>query len=302
MRLKEVERGDRIFYRILIPFISFVTKMRLPDAARAVFYHKDFFGEPMSSWTHAAMRGESSWSIGERELIAALTAQWNSCLFCIAAHSAIASRVLGKPVVESTMEDDLTNLSEKMRAVLPFLEKLTKTPGQLTSNDLNALIEKGLQPREVEDAVAVCVLFNITSRCADALGYEMLDEKGFNKAAVMMLERGYNSGMGKQPAHPDHHLMAENLRYSVMEGPAVINSDLRRAIAIRAGGGPAIEDPYDTITEKIGKYAYKVNDSDVNLLVRTSGSEKAAYEVIIVAATGAGLFRWDIVKQLVRKR
>lgn len=190
MRLKEVERGDTFFYRMLIPFISFVSGMRLPDAARTIFYHKDFFGEPMSAWTQATMRGESTWSIGERELIAAMTAQWNSCVFCIAAHSSIAFRALGKPLVERSMRDDLTTLPENMRTVLPFLEKLTNKPDELNSNDLRVVLQKGLKPWEFEDAVAVSVLFNITTRCADALGYAILDNKGFDKAAGMMLERG----------------------------------------------------------------------------------------------------------------
>jgi AhpD family alkylhydroperoxidase len=79
--------------------------MRLPDAARAAFYHKPFNGDSMSAWTHAAMRGESAWSVGERELMAAMTARWNACPFCIGTHGAIAARVLGRPQVLSTLED-----------------------------------------------------------------------------------------------------------------------------------------------------------------------------------------------------
>jgi hypothetical protein len=60
MRLREVERGDRLVWRFLIWFISLVSGMRLPDAARIVLYHKQFFGDPMSRWTHMAMRGEAT--------------------------------------------------------------------------------------------------------------------------------------------------------------------------------------------------------------------------------------------------
>jgi hypothetical protein len=42
MRLQEIDRGDSIFNRLLIAFISLVSGMRLPDAARVAFYHKDF--------------------------------------------------------------------------------------------------------------------------------------------------------------------------------------------------------------------------------------------------------------------
>ena len=46
MRLHEVERGDGPFWRLLIRFIFLMSGMRLPDAARVVFYHKEFFGDP----------------------------------------------------------------------------------------------------------------------------------------------------------------------------------------------------------------------------------------------------------------
>ena len=84
MRLREIDRGDNIVSRLLISFISLVSGMRLPDAARVAFYHKEFFSAPMGEWTQAAMRGPSEWSVGERELMAALVAKWNSCSFCCA--------------------------------------------------------------------------------------------------------------------------------------------------------------------------------------------------------------------------
>jgi hypothetical protein len=43
MRLREIEQGDGVFIRPLFGFISLVSRMRLPDAARVAFYHKDFF-------------------------------------------------------------------------------------------------------------------------------------------------------------------------------------------------------------------------------------------------------------------
>jgi hypothetical protein len=79
MRLPEIDRGDGFTNRLLIGFISIVSGMRLPDAARVAFYHKSFFGAPMGAWTQAAMRGPSPWSVGERELMAAMVAKWNSC-------------------------------------------------------------------------------------------------------------------------------------------------------------------------------------------------------------------------------
>jgi uncharacterized peroxidase-related enzyme len=300
MRLHEVERGDTPLYRILIPFISFVSGMRLPDAARAVFYHKAFFGDPMSAWTHAAMRGESEWNVGERELIAAMTAQWNSCSFCIGAHGAIAARVLGRPVVDSSFNDFATaELSSKMKAVLPFLEKLTRTPAQLTRDDAQQVLSKGVSPAALVDAIAACILFNITTNCADALKYQILSEQEFDKAAKQLLKQGYAFGKGKVP-HPDHPMMAETVRRAVLEGPGVTDTGLRQAMAKRAVGGPGLDEPYEAFAEQIHEAAYKVSDEQVAALVANTGSQKAAYELIVATIVGAGFAKWDKAMEVVK--
>ena len=134
MRLHEVEKGDGITYRLLIKFISLASGMRLPDAARIVMYHQDFYGKPMTAWTHAAMRGESSWSVGEREFFAAMIAKWNSCSFCLQAHSSIASLVLEKSMVVEALDDyRMAKLPSKLYTILVFLEILTKTPKTVAS-------------------------------------------------------------------------------------------------------------------------------------------------------------------------
>lgn len=79
MRLAEVDRGDRLGIRLLFRFISTVSRARFPDAARVAFYHRSFAGPELNAWTQHAMRGKSEWSVAERELMAAMVAQWNSC-------------------------------------------------------------------------------------------------------------------------------------------------------------------------------------------------------------------------------
>jgi alkylhydroperoxidase family enzyme len=68
------------------------------------FYHRDF-GSPLGAWTQVAMRGPSTWTIGERELIAAMVAKWNSCTFCLGAHRAIAAKQLTPSLVDGTIEN-----------------------------------------------------------------------------------------------------------------------------------------------------------------------------------------------------
>lgn len=244
MRLHAVDRGDTFGTRLLFNFISFVSGMRLPDAARIVMYHKDFYGDPATAWAHPAMRGESKWSVGERELMAAMTAKWNACTFCVGAHSAIASLVFHKAVVQAALTDyRQAPIPDKLKAVLGFLEKLERRPGEITLADAQELTARGLSREEIMDAMAVLTLFSITVRCADTFNFALLNDKELEKSAKRMLAQGYAFGKAKTPPHSDHIACAQDLRRHVLEGPGVTYPGLRQRMAKRAVGGAAIDAP-----------------------------------------------------------
>jgi len=295
MRLHQVEKGDGFFQALLIRFISIVSGMRLPDAARIVMYHQDFYGKPMTIWTHAAMRGESSWSVGERELFAAMTAKWNSCAFCIQAHSAIASLVLDKTLVDETVENfQRAKLPPRLHAIFAFLEIFTKTPDELTAEHVTTALHNGITQQEVEDAMAVATLFGITVRLADTLNFALLSDKDSSKGAERMLAQGYVFGKSKLQGHPDHQALAEVLRTRVFEESGVTDTALRLAMAALAAGASAtLEAAYYDLARQIGQEAYKVTDEQVKKVVQKTGNEKAAFELIAAAAVGAGLYRWQ---------
>jgi uncharacterized peroxidase-related enzyme len=193
MRLNEIDRGDTLGHRALIGFISLVSGMRLPDAARVAFYHQDFLGGTLGGWTQATMRGPSEWRIGERELMAALVAKWNSCAFCTAAHSAIATKDLDPVFVQGAMVDfDGADMHPPMKAMLRFLRKMTLEPAALTGGDARSVLDAGVTKQGLEDGIAVGALFNIVTRYADALAFAMPTSEEFDKAAVMLLKRGYS--------------------------------------------------------------------------------------------------------------
>lgn len=192
MRLPEIDRGDGLGNRLLIGFISAVSGMRLPDAARVAFYHKAFFSAPMGAWTQRTMRGGSEWSVGERELMAALVARWNACPFCVGAHGAIAARVLPRATVDAALADfGAADLPEGLKATLRFLEKLTLRPAEITAADARAVYACGVSRAALTDAVAVGSVFAIITRYANALDFAMPSPAEFDKAGAMLLKRGY---------------------------------------------------------------------------------------------------------------
>lgn len=192
MRLSEIDRGDSLRNRLLIGFISTVTGMRVPDAARVVFYHKHFFGAPMGAWTQAAMRGPSSWSIGERELMAAMVAKWNSCPFCVGAHGAVAAKTMPRSLIDEALADfRAAPLSDALKATLQFLQALTLHPADVSAEDARTVLRAGVSRDGLRDAIAVASLFNIITRYANALDFALPTPAEFDRAAGMLLKRGY---------------------------------------------------------------------------------------------------------------
>ena len=81
MRLRNVERGDRLSARLFYAIMRLVSGFRAPDVVRTLRYRRQLFGAPHSIHTHAVMRGPSEWSVGERELFAAFVSRLNQCHF-----------------------------------------------------------------------------------------------------------------------------------------------------------------------------------------------------------------------------
>jgi len=192
MRLCEIDRGDTFGHRALIGFISMVSGMRLPDAARVAFYHQEFLGGSLGNWTHATMRGPSEWSISERELMAAMVASWNDCPFCVGAHRAIAVKGMPKQTADAVLADyETAEISDGLRATLGFLEKMTRAPNELSAKDARTVLNARVSRAALEDAIAVATLFAVITRYANALQFAIPTTTEFDKAADMLLKRGY---------------------------------------------------------------------------------------------------------------
>jgi uncharacterized peroxidase-related enzyme len=82
-------------------------------------------------------------------------------------------------------------IGEQLRAMLGFLERLTLSPGEVTPADVAPLRAAGLSDQAIEDAIQVCVLFNLIDRVADALNFAVPSPASFAQSAEMLLKRGY---------------------------------------------------------------------------------------------------------------
>jgi AhpD family alkylhydroperoxidase len=92
MRLSILDSGHRFGTKVLFAVIRAVSRQPTPEVVKLLMYRPDFFGAHMKALTHEVMRGRSAWSVGDRELMAALVSQANECEYCIKAHTAVSVR------------------------------------------------------------------------------------------------------------------------------------------------------------------------------------------------------------------
>lgn len=162
------------------------------DVIKLVKYRADFYGGPMSHLTQHAMRGPSAWSIGDRELMAAVVAKTNECEFCTKAHAAVAQQAYGNGKMVSRVLSDLDTaaIEDPLRATLLLLRKLTREH-TVAADDMRAVIAAGASRKQIEDALAVCFCFNVIGRLADAFGFFVPSREAFEAGAKYLVARGY---------------------------------------------------------------------------------------------------------------
>jgi alkylhydroperoxidase family enzyme len=81
-------------------------------------------------------------------------------------------------------------IEEPLRATLRVLRKLTREH-TVDADDMRALLAAGVSRAQIEDALAVCFLFNTIGRLADAFGFFVPGPKAFEAGAKYLLARGY---------------------------------------------------------------------------------------------------------------
>ena len=81
MRLAVLDSGHKLPAKALFGFIRLVSRRPPPDVIKLLKYRPEFFGKQFSAMAHETLRGPSAWSIGERELMAAVVSKANECEF-----------------------------------------------------------------------------------------------------------------------------------------------------------------------------------------------------------------------------
>ena len=81
MRLSVVDSGHAPAEAAVLATIRERTGNEPLGVVKTLLYRPELFGQPFSEALEDAMRGDSEWSPGERELFAAFTSVLNQCHF-----------------------------------------------------------------------------------------------------------------------------------------------------------------------------------------------------------------------------
>jgi uncharacterized peroxidase-related enzyme len=149
---------------------------------------------PIRQLTQILLRGASTLSEGERELIATVVSNGNQCRFCTAAHTAAANVLLGDRETSEKVKTDLAHapVSEKMRALLMIADAVQKSGKNVTPEMVATARKAGATDLELHDTVLIAALFSLYNRYVDGLASVTPSEPAFyDRLAGILKDKGY---------------------------------------------------------------------------------------------------------------
>ena len=153
-------------------------------------------GEPLYDLAQVLLRGPSSLTEAERELIAAYVSHRNGCMFFMNSHAAAARYLFNgnKHVVNELLhEQHSESLSPKMNALLHIAGKVQISGKSVTPDDIEAARIAGAVDADIHDTVLIAASFSMFNRYVDGLAsFTPVGEEAYVEMGKRMGEIGYH--------------------------------------------------------------------------------------------------------------
>jgi uncharacterized peroxidase-related enzyme len=135
-----------------MPYIP--VEEHLPGITGLLEYRKDS-AEPIRDLTQVLLRGPSTLTEGERELIATIVSHNNNCRFCTSAHTAAADLLYEDASVAAQVKQDIESapVSEKMKALLTIAKQVQQSGKNVTLQAVDRAKLAGSTDIEIHDTV-----------------------------------------------------------------------------------------------------------------------------------------------------
>ena len=150
---------------------------------------------PLNELVNILLRGESTLSRGEREMIATHVSWRNDCFFCQTIHGAVAAAQLGHDeVLVQKVKTDWAEaeISAKLKALLNIAGKVQLGGKHVGAEDIAAARDQGATDLEIHDTVLIAEVFCMCNRYVDGLGTWAPQDPGIYRArAAQIVEHGY---------------------------------------------------------------------------------------------------------------
>ncbi len=174
----------------------------LPGITGLLEYRKDT-AQPIRELTQILLRGPSTLTEGERELIATVVSDKNECKFCTAAHTAATDVLLGESDTSMKVKEDIMNapISDKMKALLIIASQVQESGKSVTTTSIQKAKDEGATDIEIHDTVLIAALFCLYNRYVDGLATVTPTDPTFYQG---LGERLKNHGYNRLPQGYDH--------------------------------------------------------------------------------------------------
>jgi len=174
----------------------------LPGITGLLEYRKDS-AAPIRELTQILLRGPSTLTEWERELIATIVSHRNQCTFCVTAHTAAANVLLGEENTTARIKEDISTapVSDKMKSLLVIASQVQAGGKQVTTESIKKAKEAGATDIEIHDTVLIAALFSLYNRYVDGLSTVTPTDPAFYKE---LGERLKNHGYNRLPQGYDH--------------------------------------------------------------------------------------------------
>lgn len=138
-----------------------------------LFKYSPETAKPLSELAEVLLRGPSTLTTAEREMIASWVSYQNECHFCHTSHgAAVAHNLDGDLNIIDDIKQNFatTKISDKLRALLQIAKKVQILGNKVTSVDIENARKEGATDMEIHHTVLIAAAFCMYNRYVDGLG------------------------------------------------------------------------------------------------------------------------------------